>query len=584
MFIGVLDVVYVFLGKCDVRTHWGSTLSESANDDSADNPQLIDTKTNLLPSPDVQQQRARVIYRTDKADSPEFNADQNQVEEIFNKIDTYSRPAFENGQETAREIKDNIDEAKSQELNVKKDQVIEVLDTIQNHDLPEFDKNEEIIRTISDQVKRDDSLVLKRGKYTTNGLEVKQNDRGIDELNAYQDTVERLQETTNKADRPDLDDSHEKFLEVIDRMETNVSPEMHAGQDKAKEVLDKRERRQLSEKETINEHCKSMKFIVYACLKEDHCGGWGDKQTGIIAAYLLAKMMRRKFVIQDGTCGISTFLIPNTYNWNMCQEYVSSVSTVRTLTFDFYNYPDEYSSLIDNLDPQKFPITQVIFIRTNRLWNDLILYNLGKDEDGDASLGKTVSKVSDRVLGMLFKPVDNIQIGMKNFRKQFTDTKKLICADIYGNKPYSELAGIEMDTSIHASAVNVITAFLNVFDNPSRYNMYVASSSEMIQDHFDGMMLDDIKIDSLTDRIDKSFTKNAKPACKQLLTEILEQMILAECDILLLTNSNLGTMASYTSGKTQSLFYFIDEGQTIVKITKDEIQNYNKFPNVLEQD
>ena len=407
------------------------------------------------------------------------------------------------------------------------------------------------------------------------------------ELEVVQDTISGGIDKMDKDDSPELDARPYTARGVIDKMDKEYSPELDARPYTIKGITDNvdndKDRKQRPESEDSNENCKSMKFVVYTCLEGQHCGGWGDKQTGVMASFLLAKLMRRKFIIQDKACGVSKFLMPNKHNWKMCQKYISSVPRTRTMTFDFFNNPEEYRALVDNLDPERFPLTQVIFIQTNQLWNDLILSQL-EEEDGGASFGKTVSKVSEWVLGMLFKSADNIQAGMIGFRKQVTNSRKLICADIYGNKPDSKLADLIGDTSIHASSINVVSGFLKVFDNPSKYIMYVVSSSKLIREHFDGMFLNVITTDSLIAGIGKSFTENSNPECEKLFTELLEQRILVECDVLLLTNSNLGIMAAYTSEKMQSVFYFIEDGQIIVKITKDEIPNYSNFLKVLGQD
>ena len=561
---------------------WGRSKSESVKTDAAGSPSLTDDETSLGTMAAYQQGARGILYRIDKAGSRELKLDRNRVGKESDNNDKQTGPDLENMEDAPKRTKDKIYTTKSKILNALQDQEGNVLgkvsNGIQNNERPGLDER---MGDILDDIKMETIQASDKRINIIKGMKEKNQGSGVHDVR----NKEINQSGTDETTPPVKDEIQTKLLKVINKIAADEPTAIDAENDTIKGVKDKldteRERRQLPNKGDINEHCKSMKFVVYDCLA-DHCGGWGDKQTGIIAAYLLAKVMRRRFVIQAGACDISKFFIPNEYNWKLCQDFISSVPAARTLTFDFYNNPNEYKTLIDNLDPQKFPLTQVMFIRTNQLWNDLILSNIQRAEVDKASSGKTVSKVSERVLGMLFKPVDDVQIGINDFRKQLVDRKKLVCADIYGNKPYTELRDMKSDTGIHASAIDVISAFLNIFNNPSKYSMYVASSSKAVIDHYKGMILNDVKIESLINDNDNPPEK-AETECKELFTEFLEQIILKECDILLLTNSNLGKIAAYTSRKVQSLFYFIDKEQTIVKITKDEIQNYN-FQKILGQD
>ena len=66
------------------------------------------------------------------------------------------------------------------------------------------------------------------------------------------------------------------------------------------------------------------KLLVYEC-ETAWCGGLGDREKGIMSAFLLALLTDRTLVIDHRkTCDIKKFLKPNLYDWSKCLPHIGT--------------------------------------------------------------------------------------------------------------------------------------------------------------------------------------------------------------------------------------------------------------------
>lgn len=58
--------------------------------------------------------------------------------------------------------------------------------------------------------------------------------------------------------------------------------------------------------------------IGYACTEQLTCGGWADRQKGIVSAYILSSILGQEFRIHMPVpCDVNLFLEPNHINWRL---------------------------------------------------------------------------------------------------------------------------------------------------------------------------------------------------------------------------------------------------------------------------
>ena len=314
--------------------------------------------------------------------------------------------------------------------------------------------------------------------------------------------------------------------------------------------------------------CEHIKFIVFVCFDRQLCGGWGDRQKGIITTYLLAMLMNRSFsILVDKPCDFSRFLVPNEYNWMSCYQYVRKIQQSKTNYSSIKRFMN--CTAFDNCTEER-----VIFIRTNQIWISRLIAHPKAVQRIPWALNKTIAEVSKIVLEKLFRPSDVLESAIQNFTRQIGDRQKLICSHIRTGKNPT----LPKDNSrFSARNISAVFRFLKTYDDIEKYAIFIATDSEnirrLVEFNFTNFLSTKLPIVHV-DRITK---QQATVACTGLFAVLLEQHILSRCDLLLLTRSNMGAMAAYMSSKSQKLYILYHLNQTIFEVTLNEIQRYFKF-------
>ena len=329
--------------------------------------------------------------------------------------------------------------------------------------------------------------------------------------------------------------------------------------------------------ERSEQTCGSKKFLVFLCSKQQMCGGWGDRQKGIISTYLMALLTNRTFVIvSTNPCNLNTFLVPNTYNWTMCHKYIMSLPKSETKTMNLVD-PDHDILFEDSESGMRLRDVfrhKVVYIRTNRIWNKQILSQSEAAQRIPWAVGKTIAEISGIVLSRLFRPIESLEKEINRFISNNTGNRSMICSHIRVGKNPS----MPNDNRRRFGVPNItaIFEFLRKFDNPSKYVIYVATDSEEVRESVKGNFTSFVTVDMPVIHVDRYTKSQGSLACTGLFTVLLEQYILSKCDVLLLTRSNLGSMSAYMSTKIQDIFIFHHENRTILNISRNAIQEHFK--------
>ena len=304
---------------------------------------------------------------------------------------------------------------------------------------------------------------------------------------------------------------------------------------------------------TNSSSCNEKKFLVSVC-STGPCGGWANRQRGIISTYLLSVLMNRTFsILHDKPCDISTFLERNEYDWASCNGYVEKISQTNA------NSPN-IELLLNVSNFENYNKEHVIFIRTHHYWINQIAKHPKTMQRLPWVINKTTPEVSRIVLSRLFRPVELLEKAIRNFTDKVGDSKQLICTHIrMGKNPT-----MPNDSERRVPNVSVIFNWLRKFDKPQNYSIFIASDSEDIKTfartNFTNVLLTKLPIVHV-DRVRKD---QSNMACEGLFSTFLEQHILSRCDILLLTLSNFGPMAAYMSRKQQTIY--IHKWNTIFEV------------------
>ena len=314
-----------------------------------------------------------------------------------------------------------------------------------------------------------------------------------------------------------------------------------------------------------NEACETRNFIVHLCLRSTSCRGWADRQKGIISTYLLALLTNRYFVIvHNNPCELSEFLAPNTYNWTSCTGYILSVPKSMTETLVLFGKTERFGNVISHTDVNAMFKKQVIFIRTNQIWNDAILAHPKAAENIPWALGKRPEEIKKLVLARLFRPREALEREIGKYMANVHETQKLICSHIrIGQNP-----SIPHDFKRSGGPPNVTSVFqfLKRYDSPSKYVIYVATDSQAVRESARELFTGSFTVNLPIVHVDNY--RGQKDTCMGAYAALLEQYLLSKCDLLVLTRGGFGKMAAYMSEKVQDLFVFDQKSKTIVNITR----------------
>ncbi|KAL8617748.1 hypothetical protein ACOMHN_054744 [Nucella lapillus] len=107
------------------------------------------------------------------------------------------------------------------------------------------------------------------------------------------------------------------------------------------------------------------RFLIFECVSESHslCGGWADRQEGLVMVFLLAYLTKRRYGIRMNTpCEVTKFVIPNEYNWIVPEAQLKGKSTRVISAIDRTSFSAEMPTVDFNAKYKE----DVVVLRTNR--------------------------------------------------------------------------------------------------------------------------------------------------------------------------------------------------------------------------
>ena len=330
------------------------------------------------------------------------------------------------------------------------------------------------------------------------------------------------------------------------------------------------------ENKTITK-CNNQKFLVYRCDSSSWCGGWGDRQKGIVSTFLLSLLTERLFIIDiDNPCKLENILVPNIYNWSTCLAFVKSAPSQNVI---HANYIDNKAKLeeIRNFDFNHKWSSQIVVSRFNNYAiSEIRQHKLAKTRL-KWLLNITNEEAMHLVLHTLFKPSNGILKDAISFYDNQVKGRQLVCGHIRVGKNPS----IPSDINLRFGVPNVtmLLNFLKLLDADETNAIYIASDSENVKQIARRRIKSYINMNRTIVHVDRlgKFKTLKSEACDGWKTVVLEQFILSLCDILVLTRSGLGTIAAYMRGDYKNLFMFHPISRTIVETNWTDLQRAFNF-------
>ncbi|XP_076438921.1 uncharacterized protein LOC143277866 [Babylonia areolata] len=299
-----------------------------------------------------------------------------------------------------------------------------------------------------------------------------------------------------------------------------------------------------------------QRYIIYLCTGNMTCCGWGDRQHGILSAYLISLVTNRTFGVDMSIpCPIGMLFHPRIVDWKinasalvgLSSRHIYSVNDVvfrqvmQSVDFDAV-YPEDVVYLTTNYDyfyalKANPHYTQVFRKRMHGKPRPLIFADLWQNI---FKLNKRVRRRIDQAL-RLARP---------------TKRHKLVCGHVRLGKNPSIPNDSEVRNTLQT--IRPLWNFLNHFRDPRKYRIFVPSDSEVVRakvlDMFPGQAVD-VKGEIM--HIDKS--RVVEDTCVAFEKVLADQYLLSMCDVLVLTYSVFGKSAAYMRRSNQDL-YFMENG------------------------
>ncbi|XP_046576406.1 uncharacterized protein LOC124284366 [Haliotis rubra] len=291
-----------------------------------------------------------------------------------------------------------------------------------------------------------------------------------------------------------------------------------------------------------------IRYIIYLCNGRRLCGGWADRQRGIVAAYLLANVTGRRFGIQmTHPSDIKLFYIPNIVNWYIQESKVQGLSKEYLGWIDNRKGPKDVNGDFNAKHP-----SDVIFLSTNM---DIITLIQKSPQYGhvvpEPFRNPNRGKVFHTIWHLLMKPSLHFEERIDMFMIKLPRTDELVCAHVRMRRnPTIPNDGAQINS---LSTVKHLWTFLSKFKNASR--IFIASDSMDVRlsarKYFGAREID---TDGLVLHIDRqAHLPNAVLGFEMAL---LDQAVLSRCQVLVVSKSGFSVRAAMMSHKHQELYEF----------------------------
>ena len=302
-----------------------------------------------------------------------------------------------------------------------------------------------------------------------------------------------------------------------------------------------------------------------------------------MSTYLMAKLMNRRFaILLDKPCEISRYLLPYEYDWTFCRYYLKTAAKRATLielanpVFPDYIQEKRYSAIdsilncSENLSCQQ---EDAIFIATNEGWIERLTSHPNAMQTIPWAVNKSAPEVYRLALSRLFRPSADITNSVRNFTDSVGTGKQLICSHIRtGINP--TMPHDTPKTRSIVPNVKFIFDWLKAYDDLTKYIIYIATDSDDVKKVAKTKLSNTLTIDLPIVHVDLVRSDQKNIACLGMFATLLEQHILAKCNVLLLTASNFGAMAAYMGGDQQKVFRYHHKMHYIMEVNLSQVITY----------
>ncbi|XP_050396505.2 uncharacterized protein LOC126815028 isoform X2 [Patella vulgata] len=291
------------------------------------------------------------------------------------------------------------------------------------------------------------------------------------------------------------------------------------------------------------------KYVFYVCDGGNLCGGFGDRQKGIVAAYLISLMMERKFGVWfTKPCNLNTMFDPNIVQWNINPDTLKTRSSKKIVAID--GYSAQLREKLKSMDLNKEYKEDVLYFSLNLEFVRFIKENkLYKKQLGWMDQ-LSVSEVYKIVWERLFKLKPDLQKRIEPFQQLKTKGLKVVGAQIRMGRNPSVPTDSEIRNNINN--IQILWNFYKKYNDSSKYRIFITTDSENVRlkakELFPAVFMD------IAGKIVHVERSSGSDVCEGFKKVILDQVVLSLCDVLVVSKSGFGRIGAFFRHDENSLY------------------------------
>ncbi|XP_036368415.1 uncharacterized protein LOC118767645 [Octopus sinensis] len=317
------------------------------------------------------------------------------------------------------------------------------------------------------------------------------------------------------------------------------------------------------EKQELVQLNNKTKYTIFYCVSHTVCGGWADRQHGIISVYLMAQAMGHRFgIIISKLCNFTNYFQPNKINWTIDPKELHGLRSRHLYLID----NNTYISSLQSADLEMLYPEDVLYVTTNLIYFHALKRNPRYKEQLHWASKMSYGNLFAKMMNLLFRFSDDLQEKFDKFFEVNIPKPDihLVCAQIrMGQNP--SVPGDPPRNSM--SSIQIIWNLLNKY-NTSKYKIFVTTDSEEVQAiAFKKFSPQIVYTSGGIMHMDRP-RKEMKNQCDGVRKAFLDQYILSECDTLIISRSGFGENAMMMSQKDNKVFYF--KKGNITQISKEK--------------
>ena len=307
---------------------------------------------------------------------------------------------------------------------------------------------------------------------------------------------------------------------------------------------------------------KYKKYLIFKC-STGMCGGWSDRQRGLVNVYILSIVTGRQFgIIMTKPCNVTRYYVPKEVNWIIPDDELRGKTEVMINDKGSSNFSRDLSTMNFN---KKYP-QDVVYIKTN---NNAYVELLRKNKLYASKLPQwaisTKAAVFAKAWNTLMRPSAQLQSHLKKYLRSISfehRTRPLVCSHVRVAR--SETIPMDGKPRMNVSDIGVLWNFLDGYvRNGSK--MFLATDSQLVRNMTRQRFGDNVT-DTGGDIIHVDMQANLIGACNGFGYALLDQLIMTHCDVLVLSTSGFGLRAGFLRKKRDNLFIFRSRKVTPMKI------------------